>query len=216
MTNPNGVTAQDVAGSDSDDSERGGPFAEVLRVASLPIDRLFAHTIPDCESEPDRYMLCFGAALVYVALISDVVLLLSKQLAAQLTLPHSVVGGTLLALGAQVPDTIASLAMARNNMANGAVSNAIGSQIINITLGTGLPYLIYALYHQQPMHVPMSTHIRPIATALAVNIGLYVVCTFGSLGLRCPPRCGLNRAAGMLMVVGYGFSNVYMVLGAAS
>ena len=208
-------TAQDSVASESDDNAHGGRFDALFHAVSLPIDRLFTCTIPDCESSPDRYILCFGAALVYVALISDVVLLLSKQLAAQLTLPHSVVGGTLLALGAQVPDTIASLAMAKNNMANGAVSNAIGSQIINITLGTGLPYLIYTWYHDRPMHVPMSTHIRPIATALAVNIGLYIVCTFCSLGMRCPPRCGLNRAAGMLMVVGYGFSNAYMVLGAA-
>ena len=42
----------------------------------------------------------------------------------------------------QVPDFIASVAMARAGMFDGAVSNAVGSQVINVTIGAGLPFLL--------------------------------------------------------------------------
>jgi hypothetical protein len=35
--------------------------------------------------------------------------------------------------GAQVPDTIASVAMAKRGLGPGAVANAVGSQIINVS-----------------------------------------------------------------------------------
>ena len=51
-------------------------------------------------------------------------------------------GVTVLAWGAQVPDCLASLSMAKKGLGPGAVANAVGSQIINVFIGLGLPYAI--------------------------------------------------------------------------
>ena len=49
---------------------------------------------------------------------------------------------TVLAWGAQVPDCLASVSMAKKGLGPGAVANAVGSQIINVFIGLGLPYAI--------------------------------------------------------------------------
>ena len=47
-----------------------------------------------------------------------------------------------MALGAEIPDTISAVALSRNGFTHGAIAGAIGSQVINISLGIGLPALI--------------------------------------------------------------------------
>ena len=123
---------------------------------------MFAHTIPaiatDDEGEVDaarqgtgKALLTFGISVVYLAVLSDVVLEITKTVSDSLGIARAVAGATVLALGAQVPDTIASMALARAGMFDGAVSNAIGSQVINVTLGTGLPFLIFTLSQHMPI-----------------------------------------------------------------
>ena len=45
----------------------------------------------------------------------------------------------------QIPDTISAISLSRNGFTHGAISGAIGSQVINISLGIGLPALILCL-----------------------------------------------------------------------
>ena len=47
-----------------------------------------------------------------------------------------------VAIGAEIPDTIQSVAVARRGYGSMAVSNSCGSQIINILVGLGLPWFI--------------------------------------------------------------------------
>ena len=109
--------------------------APLVAFFSCPFNTLFSFTIPSCDDDHEgNYAMTFLASLFYVALLSDVCLFLAQSIAKASTAPASVVGATLLALGAQVPDTIGSLAMAKSGMCDGAISNAIGSQVINVTV----------------------------------------------------------------------------------
>jgi Ca2+/Na+ antiporter len=56
-------------------------------------------------------------------------------------------GAVLLAAGAQIPDLLASVAMTKAGMPDGAISSAISSQVIVVTLGLGLPWVIYIAYN---------------------------------------------------------------------
>ena len=58
--------------------------------------------------------------------------------------PLAFFGFLLVAIGAEVPDTIQSVAVARRGYGSLAVANAVGSQIINICIGLGLPWFISA------------------------------------------------------------------------
>jgi sodium/potassium/calcium exchanger 4 len=51
------------------------------------------------------------------------------------------IGGTIVAFGSQLPDIMSSAALARNGFCDAAMAGAIGSQVINLTLGVALPAL---------------------------------------------------------------------------
>lgn len=53
----------------------------------------------------------------------------------------------------QIPDTISSIALARSGFYDGALAGAIGSQVINISIGVGLPALFINLTTGLPLQV---------------------------------------------------------------
>ena len=58
---------------------------------------------------------------------------------------HPLVMGVLvLAVGTSVPDAIGSIIAAKNGEAEMAIANAIGSNVFDILLGLGLPWIIVA------------------------------------------------------------------------
>ena len=74
-----------------------------------------------------------------------------------LGIPDTVMGITFLAAGTSVPDTIASVLVARNGYGDMAVSNSIGSNVFDIFLGLGLPWLL-------------KTTIRPMGAGPTVSL----------------------------------------------
>lgn len=57
-----------------------------------------------------------------------------------LGIPDTIMGLTFLAAGTSVPDTIASVLVAKQGMGDMAVSNSIGSNVFDILLGLALPW----------------------------------------------------------------------------
>ena len=51
-------------------------------------------------------------------------------------------GTTVLAAGTSIPDALSSIAVAKDGLANMAVANAVGSNVFDIWLGLGLPWLL--------------------------------------------------------------------------
>ena len=51
-------------------------------------------------------------------------------------------GMVLIAVGAEIPDMIQSVTMAKKGYGSMAVSNAFGSQIINVLMGLGGPWML--------------------------------------------------------------------------
>ena len=59
-----------------------------------------------------------------------------------LGVPEFLMGLTVLAAGTSVPDALSSILVARNGQGNMAVCNVLGSNVFNILLGLGLPWLV--------------------------------------------------------------------------
>merc|ERR1711871_418095 len=78
---------------------------------------------------------------------------LVTQLVYVLGVPQSLSGMTLIALGAEIPDCVASMALAKKGEGPAAISNCLNSQIINLLVGLGLPYLIYDIVHGHALHL---------------------------------------------------------------
>ena len=63
-------------------------------------------------------------------------------LAEALVIPPVVIGLTILAAGTSVPDMISSIVVAKQGRGDMAIANAVGSNIFDIPIGLGVPWVL--------------------------------------------------------------------------
>jgi len=73
---------------------------------------------------------------------ADVIINQSERIALKFRIPEFIIGATLIALGTSLPEMAASVAASMNGKADIAISNVIGSNILNITLVLATVFLI--------------------------------------------------------------------------
>jgi K+-dependent Na+/Ca+ exchanger-like protein len=106
-----------------------------------PIDWLLRTIFPS----PKHYYLVFLISIILIAAISYVLVEVAVLSAHVLNIPEAIIALTILAVGTSVPDLFSSVIVARQGRGDMAVSNAIGSNIFDILVGLGLPFLIVML-----------------------------------------------------------------------
>ena len=79
------------------------------------------------------------AALIFGA---DFIINQSERIALRFNISEFIIGSTLIALGTSLPEMATSMAASLDNKADLAIANAVGSNIINITLVLGVVFLI--------------------------------------------------------------------------
>jgi Ca2+/Na+ antiporter len=119
---------------------------------SLPFQRLVTMSIPqllyksgNAKIPLTRLFFILFACIIYMGLLTTFLVTLCQILVSYLDIGKSTIGATLVALGSEIPDVINSVALARKGYSDGALSAAVGSQVINITLAIGIPSLITCL-----------------------------------------------------------------------
>ncbi len=90
-----------------------------------------------------KYYLTFIISILIIAGLSWVLVESAIKMSAILGIPEAIVALTVLAIGTSVPDTISSVIVAKQGRGGMAISNAIGSNIFDILVGLGVPWLIF-------------------------------------------------------------------------
>ena len=93
-----------------------------------------------------RALLVLSLSIALIGLLVSIIVSLSSLLVGCLGVGKATIGATLVAFGSEIPDTISAIALARSGYNDGAMSGAIGSQVINISLGVGLPALLVCAF----------------------------------------------------------------------
>ncbi len=101
-------------------------------------DRVLCYIMPKSKN----YYWIFFISIVLIAAISWALVELAVVVSHELQIPEAIIALTVLAIGTSVPDLFSSLIVARQGRGEMAVSNAIGSNIFDILVGLGLPFLI--------------------------------------------------------------------------
>jgi len=107
-----------------------------------PVEVLWRCTMPDQDRRPCS---CFLASLLNIAVLSYVMVDCATRFGCITGIPTLFMGLVFLAAGTSIPDAFASMAAARRGEGDMAVSNALGSNIFDILLGLGFPWLIALL-----------------------------------------------------------------------
>ncbi|XP_065808856.1 sodium/potassium/calcium exchanger 5 isoform X2 [Labrus bergylta] len=119
----------------------------ILWVLSLPIITLLFLTIPDCRRRfwNRWYMVTFFMSAVWISGFTYILVWMVTVVGETLGIPDTVMGLTLLAAGTSIPDTVASVMVAREGKADMAMSNIVGSNVFDM-LCLGLPWFIKTVF----------------------------------------------------------------------
>jgi len=138
---------------------RGVPrqiLAWTLFLMALPFVILFTWTIPDCSTPKNRkwYLFSFIMSIAWIAALSFGTVTLVGRAGCILEIDKFTMGLVVIAIGTSIPDAMSSILVARDGFGDMAVSNAIGSNVFDIDLGIGLPFLITILINKgSPIHL---------------------------------------------------------------
>jgi len=139
----------DSSGSEiSEDEEEMGALGKVMHWITMPLQLLFKFTCPPAgekQSCERLYGLTFFISVCWVAVFSYLLSSIVGAWVKAWEMPQALFGMLLIAVGAEIPDTIESVTMARKAYGSMAVSNCQGTQVINIGIGLGLPWLLTAI-----------------------------------------------------------------------
>ncbi|CAD7928780.1 unnamed protein product [Amoebophrya sp. A25] len=163
---------------------RLGILAELLiRRVFAPVDFLLRKTCPDCrEGEPwERfYAVTFFTSFAWISLFSYVITELSCAWVDALGVPSMMAffGICLVAVGAEIPDAVNSVTVARRGLGSMAVSACVGSQIANICLGLGLSWFLACAVDGAPVEIGRHDRLIQVASrAQLANVGLFYAVT---------------------------------------
>ena len=95
----------------------------------------------------------FTSSIFWIMLLSWVMVFFVTKLGCILHIDRFTMALVVIAAGTSVPDALSSIMVARDGFGNMAVSNAIGSNVFDILLGLGFPYLLKALIDGEPLHL---------------------------------------------------------------
>ncbi len=106
-----------------------------------PIDFVLSKIIP----RKKYYGSVFFVSILLIAGISWLLVESAVAIASILEIPESIIALTILAAGTSIPDLISSIVVSKQGRAGMAISNAVGSNIFDILVGLGLPFLIFIM-----------------------------------------------------------------------
>jgi Ca2+/Na+ antiporter len=113
----------------------GGALQRVSRV----VDGVYQVLVGDARSQ---FVRAFIVSIVLISALSWVLVESGIAFATALGVPPVIVALTILAGGTSVPDMISSIVVARQGRGDMAIANAVGSNVFDVLVGLGLPWLI--------------------------------------------------------------------------
>lgn len=163
-----------------------------FRFLDFILEKLFA---------PEKYFgINFFISIVLIAGLSWVLVESAVHISEVLEVPKYIIGLTILAFGTSVPDMISSIIVAKQGRGGMAISNALGSNIFDILIGLGLPWLVLILMNKTGIDVNTDEISHHILVLLESVVGMLIL--FLITGWR------VNRFVGVLMI---GFYLLYLI-----
>lgn len=128
---------------DIDQNDKQTLSDRTLKLFSLPWYYAFKYTVPNCQEEgwENWYFVTFTNSIAWIGLISWFMVEWPADIGCVLGIPSAIMGVTVLAAGTSIPDALSSIVVAKQGMGDMAVANAVGSNVFDIWLGLGLPWL---------------------------------------------------------------------------
>jgi len=187
------------------DNSLCGLVSRICEYIAMPLTLLFKITCPPCErGSPYEclYPITFIISFAWVAVFSFIVSTVVERWAVLSGTGSGFFGLFLISLGAEIPDTIQSVTVAKRGYGSMAVANSIGSQITNICLGLGMPWTIHNMFGK-PVRIEGKESLQ-IAVWFQAGVVCYSFSLFlGTAFVLGSKKALLHRAKGVALVIMY-------------
>lgn len=163
----------------------------IFRTLVYFIEKILDFIFPKLE----HYILVFIISILMIAGLSWVLVESSVILAVALNIPSVIIGLTVLAIGTSIPDLMSSVIVAKQGRGGMAISNAIGSNIFDILIGLGLPWLFILIFTNKGI------------TVVTDNLNISIILLFGTvvaiLFLLIIKKWRIGKFSGYTMIILY-------------
>lgn len=185
----------------SDDFDMAEVVAEEIH-ESHKKDTVF-QKITDCVSRAigffmgdakTAYIRAFCVSVIFIAVLSWFLVEYAILFAQAVGIPPVIVALTILAGGTSVPDMISSYIVAKQGRGDMAICNAVGSNIFDILIGLGLPWLICIAALGHTVHVGTADLLSSTFVLLGTVFLLFIFLLTGRQ---------VSRKEGVVLVLTY-------------
>ncbi|XP_064456527.1 sodium/potassium/calcium exchanger 5-like isoform X2 [Ornithodoros turicata] len=166
----------------------GGWLPWVWWLVTWPAACIFFVTVPNCKRFPRLFPATFVMSVLWIGILSYLCAWMVTVIGYTLNVPDSVSGLTILAAGISVPEIITSVLIVKMGFGNMAISNLLGSNILDILFCLGLPWLVKTCA-SGPLHINSGALTYTTLTLLATTV--LMVVTLCAAGWRLNLKVGL-------------------------
>ncbi len=167
---------------------------------------LVGYLIPDPGKKPHLYIATFIFSILGLAALSYLLVEAAVGVGDILHINPTIIALTVLAAGTSIPDLLSSIIVAKQGRGDMAVSNAVGSNIFDILVGLGLPWLIILLARGGSIAVGTDNLLSSVFLLFATVIAILFI-----LVVR---KWTIGRRAGLLLIGMYVVYVIYISLSA--
>jgi len=183
-----------------------GPCGKCVKILRFPIEFLMHWTIPASgtpENPTNKYMWSFVVACIWIAGLSWLMVKFATSIGCIIGVGPVLLGTTFLALGTSIPDSMSTIIAAKKGEGPMAVSNTLGSNIFDMQIAIGLPWLLYSWALGEPYEINHGNMAGPIVfllySAFALHFGLSL------FGWKLRKRLGFVLMASYAIFIIYVF-----------
>lgn len=169
--------------------------------------KLLTWIVPDPAKYPEKYAWTFLASIGLIGVLSYVLVESAVGIGSILNINPAIIALTVLAAGTSIPDLLSSMVVAKQGRGDMAISNAVGSNIFDIQIGLGVPWLILLLWAGQPIEVGNENLMSSVLLLFATMISVFFLLFLRKW--KIGPRAGWLLIALYVAYLGY---NVLLVL----
>ncbi|MCA9376482.1 calcium/sodium antiporter [Candidatus Nomurabacteria bacterium] len=160
-------------------------------------DRLLSYVFLDLKNKPSLYWVNFLISILLIGALSHLMVESAVHLAHLMNISEVVIGLTILAAGTSVPDLLSSINVAKKGRGDMAIANGVGSNIFDIAIGLGVPWLIVTGLRGDTIQVATENLNSSIILLFATVVALIYILLM--------KRWEMGRYAGILLIAGYIF-----------
>ena len=153
------------------------------------ISLIYSYIIPNTPNYP---LICFIINIIIIFFHSNSIIILISDISSNLEISETFLGMTIISWGDNIGDIINGCILAKNNSGDLLSTSIIGSQITNIQLSLGVPWLIHIIKERIISKKQINYIFLPL-----------IICSLASSFLFYINKMHLNKTIGFLLICIY-------------